>query len=250
MKLNLNGRVAVVTGAAQGIGLETSRQLALAGATVILADRHSASDRAIEIEAEGGHATAVTMDVSDEASVASAFERIRGAFGAPHILVSNAGISLPSSTLQTSLSTWRQVLDVNLTGAFLCAREVLPGMADAAWGRIVVMSSLNAKSAPVNGDNASYAASKAGLSGLIRNLAVEFGPAGVTVNGVAPGVVDTDLLRGAHDEASRRRLLSRIPVGHFATPLDIAALTTFLCSDFAGSITGEIVNVNGGLYFD
>jgi NAD(P)-dependent dehydrogenase (short-subunit alcohol dehydrogenase family) len=251
VNIDLSGRVALVTGAAQGIGHEIARRLGAAGAIVALADVNpDVHTRAAEFTEQGMRALAVELDVADEQSVEAGVAAVTREAGAPAILVNNAGISTPSATLDTSLERWRRVLDINLTGPFLVSRAVLPGMVAAGWGRIVTLSSFNAKSAPVNGDNASYAASKAGLTGLIHNLAVEFGAQGVTVNGIAPGIVDTELLRRAHTPERRAELLSRLPVGRFTTPSDIAALAVFLSSDLSGSITGEIINVNGGLYFD
>ena len=253
MNIDLSGRTAIVTGAGQGIGAAIAHRLAGAGASVVIADVNgeSVAERVAQLPAAAGPPHAgVLADVGDESSVAELVARVRADVGGPDILVNNAGISRPAGTLTTDLAHWEQVLRVNLTGAFLCSRACLPAMRDAGWGRIVNLSSFNAKSAPVRGDNASYAASKAGLTGLIHNLAVEFGPSGVTVNGVAPGIVDTELLRNAHPPQRRAELLARVPVGRFTTPDEVASLVTFLASDLARSITGEVININGGLYFD
>ena len=247
-------RVVVVTGAARGIGLEIATAFARAGHRAVLADLPSSLEQAQRaadgLVAQGLQASAVGIDVTDEASVEDGIRHVTAHLGAPEVLVNNAGISVPSATLETSLTQWNRVLAVNLTGQFLCARACLPAMRESGWGRIIGISSFNAKSAPVNGDNASYAASKAGLTGLIHNLAVEFGRGGVTVNGIAPGIVDTELLRGAHPPQRLAILIERIPVGRFTLPAEIAATAVFLASDGAASITGEVVNVNGGLYFD
>lgn len=253
MNIDLSQRVAVVTGAGQGIGWAIARQLADAGASLVIADINyeAAALRVTELPgANGATHLAVAVDVGDELSVAEMVERTTTTLGGPHVLVNNAGISRPASTLDTDLDRWEEVVRVNLTGAFLCSRACLPAMREAGWGRIVNLSSFNAKSAPIHGDNASYAASKAGLTGLIHNLAVEFAPAGVTVNGIAPGIVDTDLLRSAHTPERRAELVKRIPVARFTTPEEVASLAVFLASEQARSITGEIININGGLYFD
>ena len=251
MNISLTGRVALVTGAAQGIGLEIAKQLAAAGAHTVLSDINpTVADQAQRLTSSGFSVSWVELDTANESSVSAAVEHLVSTVGSPGILINNAGISKPSATLETSLAQWQKVIDVNLTGPFLVSRALLPGMRAAGWGRIVNMSSFNAKSSPVNGDNASYAASKAGLTGLIHNLAVEFGPDQITVNGIAPGIVDTALLRGAHSPERLEELKNRLPVGRFTTPADIAALAIFLSSDLAQSITGEIINVNGGLYFD
>lgn len=251
MQIDLTGRVALVTGGARGIGHEIAVQLATAGAHTVIADVDpGGSDRASELAATGLPVSYTPIDTADEESVERAVSEIAGRVGAPHILVNNAGVTMPAPTLETSKERWDKVLGINLTGPFLCARACLPGMREAQWGRIVNLSSFNAKSAPVNGDNISYAASKAGLTGLVHNLAIEFGHDSVTVNGIAPGIVDTELLRSAHPPERRAELKKRIPTGRFTTPADIAALAVFLSSDLAGSINGEIVNVNGGLYLD
>ncbi|BCJ37050.1 3-oxoacyl-[acyl-carrier-protein] reductase FabG [Actinocatenispora thailandica] len=249
MRIDLTGRTAIVTGAARGIGTAIAGSLAGAGATVVLADRDLEPARA-QAARIGAGAHALAVDVTDEESVTNLVGAVTQRHGGPHILVNNAGISLPAATLDTSVRRWEQVVGVNLTGPFLCARTCLPAMQVAGWGRIVNLCSFAGKSAPIYADNASYAAAKAGLTGLIHNLAVEFAAAGVTVNGVAPGIVDTELLRSAHDEARRAELAARIPAGRFTTPEEVASLVTFLCAPQAAAITGEIVDINGGLYLD
>jgi 2-hydroxycyclohexanecarboxyl-CoA dehydrogenase len=251
MNIDLAGRIALVTGAAQGIGLEIATQLAAAGADTVLSDLNpEVAERARTLASLGYSVTSVVLDTTDEVSISAAMEELQSTVGSPTILINNAGISSPSPTIETTAEMWSRVIAVNLTGPFLCSRAVLRGMRTAGWGRIVNMSSFNAKSAPVNGDNASYAASKAGLTGLIHNLAVEFGPDQITVNGIAPGIVDTALLRSVHPPERLAELKKRLPVGRFTTPADIASLAVFLSSDQAQSITGEIININGGLYFD
>ncbi|GLY87986.1 SDR family NAD(P)-dependent oxidoreductase [Actinoallomurus iriomotensis] len=248
------GRITLVTGAARGIGRQIATAFARSGHHVVIGDLPAAADTARAVAdgltGEGLSAGTVDLDVTDEDSVAAAVGRITETVGAPQVLVNNAGISRPAPTLETSLAQWNEVVAVNLTGQFLCARACLPAMRDAGWGRIIGISSFNAKSAPVNGDNASYAASKAGITGLTHNLAVEFGRDGITVNAIAPGIVDTELLRRAHPPQRLAELVDRLPTGRFTLPEEIAATAVFLAGDVAASITGEIVNVNGGLYFD
>lgn len=253
MRVDLSGRVALVTGAGRGIGAAIAEQLLEAGADVAVLDvsAERAREQAAALrEKHDRNVTAVPADVTDESSVRAALDQVTAQLGAVQILVNNAGVSMPGPSADMPVETWDQVLRVNLTGAFLCAKHCVRHMRDASWGRIVNIASFAAKSSPIYGDNASYAASKAGVVGLTHNLAVEYAAHGVTVNGIAPGIVDTDLLRSAHSEERRAELVRRLPVGRFTRPDEVAALAAFLASDHAASITGEIVNINGGLYLD
>ncbi|WP_275295418.1 SDR family NAD(P)-dependent oxidoreductase [Amycolatopsis sp. La24] len=247
MRITNAGRTALVTGGARGIGAAIAEAFANTGARVIVVDVAGAADCAESLAARSGSdVQALVLDVISEERIASAF----GAVGRIDILVNNAGISRPAATTETARKMWDEVLAVNLTAAFLCAKHALPGMREAGWGRIVSIASFAAKSSPIYGDNASYAASKAGLLGLTRNLAVEHGSRGITANAIAPGIVDTELLRSAHSPQRRAELLAKLPTGAFTTPEQVAGLAVFLASDIAGSVTGEVVNINGGLYFD
>lgn len=253
MNIDLTGKVVLVTGAGRGIGTAIAARFAETGADVVLSDIDSTSaERAAEQLAplSSGRIYGRQLDIADEADVARCLEALGRDVGPVQVLVNNAGISKPAATADTSLAVWEEVLRVNLTGAFLCAKHSLPGMLDGGWGRIVSIASFAAKSSPIYADNASYAASKAGLVGLIHNLAVEVAADGVTVNGIAPGIVDTDLLRGAHSPERRAELLARVPLGRFTDPVEVGSLAVFLASEFAASITGEVVNINGGLYLD
>lgn len=253
VRIDFNDRIAMVTGAGRGIGASIAAQFAAAGARVVIADVDGAAAEEMAAELAVGdedRARGIRLDVTDEEAIRSAIRNVENDHGPVQVLVSNAGISNPMATTETPLAVWENVLRVNLTGAFLCAKHCLPGMRAAGSGRIVTVASFAAKSSPIYGDNASYAASKAGLIGLIHNLAVEVAGDGITVNGIAPGIVDTDLLRRAHTPQRREELLARLPVGRFTTPEEVGALAVFLASDLAGSITGEVVNINGGLYFD
>lgn len=252
MPTKLTDHIAIVTGSARGIGASIARTLAESGARVAIVDLDAsgAAEQASQLTSEGQVALSAGVDVTDEGDVAGLVARIEQEWGKPDILVNNAGISQPAPTLEMTTASWRRVIEVNLTAAFICSRAVLAGMRENGWGRVVNVVSFAAKSSPIYADNASYAASKAGLVGLIHNLAVEFAPHGITVNGVAPGIVDTELLRGAHTPERRAELLRRLPVGRFTRPDEVASLVAFLASESAGSITGEIVNINGGLYLD
>ncbi|MET0863866.1 MAG: SDR family NAD(P)-dependent oxidoreductase [Nakamurella sp.] len=253
MEISHTGRTVLVTGAARGIGAAIATGFAAAGANVVIADLDEAGaarHAAVLADTHVVKTLGMGVDVTDEVQVAEAVERATAAFGSISVLVNNAGISRPGPTVDTTLDTWDKVLRANLTSAFLCAKYCLPAMRSAGWGRIVSVASFAAKSSPIYGDNASYAASKAGILGLTRNLAVEYGPAGITVNAIAPGIVDTELLRSAHSPERRTELLTKLPTGAFTTPDEIAALALFLASTQAASITGEVININSGLYFD
>ncbi|MCP1415740.1 SDR family NAD(P)-dependent oxidoreductase [Paenarthrobacter sp. A20] len=252
MLIDFKHKTAVVTGGARGIGAEIASRLALSGAKVIVADVDAAAAQAHahSIQAGGGTALGVRTDVTEEDSVAELMHQAKAAYGAPAILINNAGISLPSPSLEATVEAWNKVLAVNLLGAFICSKAALPAMKSAGWGRIVNVVSFAAKSSPLYADNAAYAASKAGLMGLIHNLAIEFAPYGITVTGVAPGIVETDMFRAAHSQVRHRELLAKLPIGRFTGADEVASLIAFLASDHASSITGEIININGGLYLD
>jgi 3-oxoacyl-[acyl-carrier protein] reductase len=250
--IDLSSRTAVVTGAGQGIGAAIARGLAACGAHIVVADRNAdgASRTARELADASFSAEAVTVDVAEEDAVAALFARLRESGRGCDILVNNAGISKPGATEQTPLDQWEAVFRVNTTGPFLCAKHAVAGMRERGWGRIVNIASFAAKSAPIYADNASYAASKAAVVGLTHNLAVEYAAHGVTVNAVAPGVIDSALLRSAHTPERRAELVGRIPAGRFTTAEEVAAAVTFLASEQASAIVGETLSVNGGMYLD
>lgn len=253
MNIDLTGRLALVTGAGRGIGTAIAAQLAASGADVVLADIDGAAaeHQAAALAGSGpGRIIGGALDITDEDAVASFLGGITSKIGPVQILVNNAGISRPAATIDTALDAWDEVLRVNLTGAFLCSKHCIASMRANGWGRMVTIASFASKSSPIYADNASYAAAKSGLVGLIHNLAIELATQGITVNGIAPGIVNTELLRSAHSEQRRAELVARVPIGRFATPEEVGALAVFLASDLAGSITGEIVNINGGMYLD
>jgi 3-oxoacyl-[acyl-carrier protein] reductase len=234
----IDGRVAVVTGGARGIGrciAETFRDL---GARVAAIDL-----KPEEIDGVLG----VAGDVGDEASVERAFAEIDQQLGPPQLAVLNAGILHKSPLEEHTLVDWQRMLDVNLTGPFLCARRVVGGMRQAGYGRIVIIGS----SAGVDGAGAAppplpaYAASKAGAMALAKSIAREYAPFGVTANALAPTLIDTGML-----STLSRDFRSTIPVGRYGRPQEVADLAVFLCSAHAGYITGEIVDINGGYLID
>ena len=245
------GRVALVTGAGRGIGAATARLLAREGATVALAARteEEISSVAHEISSRGSTGLPVSLDVADEDSVSACFERVRTELGNVTILINNAGTpGIPLPVAATQPDAWRRAFDVNVTGAFLCAREALPGMAAANWGRIVNVSSAAARH-PVAG-MAAYGASKAALDQLTRVLALEGGPYGIAVTGVYPGVVDTRMqeeTRGFGQELIGKQLHRMFQgyrdFGMLRPPEEPAELISYLCTPAAQRLSGHIIRL-------
>jgi 2-hydroxycyclohexanecarboxyl-CoA dehydrogenase len=244
-------RVAVVTGAASGIGLAIARHLAARGHKVGLLDlQHEAALQAAEhLGREGVTAIAVNADVTDRAAVDAALGEVRARLGPIRIMVTAAGLDSFDPFTDITIESWERTLAVNLTGTFHCLQAAVPDMVSARWGRMVTISSSSAQSGSPH--MAHYVASKAGVIGLTRALALELAPHGITVNTIPPGMIDTPMLRRA--EASGNigkieKLAARmIPVGRAGSPEDIAATCGFLCSDEAGFITGQVIGVNGGM---
>ena len=240
-----SSRIAVVTGAAGAIGSAVCRRLRDAGDTVVgldltadpLGDRTGA-EPAARIEM-------VPCDVADEESVAEAFARVRDRHGHPTVLVNNAGITGAGGVEDESPAAWRRIIDVNLTGAYLCARQVVAGMRAAGGGRIVNVASVNARFGGSALSGPAYAASKGGLVTLSRFLAREHAADGITVNAVAPGPHDTPMW-AALDDGLRDRILATVPGDAPGDPADLAAVIEFLCGPHAGYITGATIDVNGG----
>jgi 2-hydroxycyclohexanecarboxyl-CoA dehydrogenase len=244
-------RVAVVTGAASGMGLAIARHLAARGHRVGLLDMHGdAAQRAAgELREQGMSAVAVAADVTARAAVDAALADVRAQLGPVSIMVTAAGLDAFDPFTGITAETWARVLAVNLTGTFHCLQAALPDMLEARWGRMVTISSSSAQSG--SSHMAHYVASKAGVIGLTRALALELARHGITVNCIPPGMIDTPMLR--HAEAAGHigkldKLASRmIPAGRMGTPEEIAAACGFLCSDEAGFITGQTIGVNGGM---
>jgi NAD(P)-dependent dehydrogenase (short-subunit alcohol dehydrogenase family) len=244
--------VAVVTGGASGIGLGCARRLADDGHAVAVLDRNgpAADAAATELATASTQAVGVEVDVSDHTAVDNAFGRVRAELGPVGILVTSAGVESFDPVLDISPDTWARIIGVNLTGTFTCVQAALPDMLEAGWGRIVTISSSSAQSgAP---DMTHYAASKGGVIGLTKALAVELARRGVTANSIAPSLVDTPMARQAEadgDFPGVDVIGPMVPLGRAGTPADIAAACSFLCSEESGSyITGQIVGVNGGMY--
>ncbi len=244
-------RVAVVTGGASGIGLGVARAFAAEGHRVALIDRDGAAveTAAGELRNEGAVALALDVDVADRPSVEAGFERIRTDLGPIEILVTSAGIESFTPVLDITADGWDRIIGVNLTGTFACVQAALPDMLTAGWGRIVTISSSSAQSGAPN--MAHYAASKGGVIGLTKALAVELARSGITVNTIPPSLVDTPMARHAEavgDFPGVDVVGPMVPLGRAGTPEDIAAACSFLCSDGGSYITGQVIGVNGGMY--
>jgi len=244
------GRVAVVTGAASGMGLAIGRYLAARGDRVALLDlQGDAALRAAEgMRENGARVMAARVDVTDRAAVDDALSKVRAEFGPVEIMVTSAGLEAFDSFTDITIESWEHVLSVNLTGTFHCLQAAVPDMLAGRWGRIVTISSAGAQSGAPR--MAHYVSSKAGVIGLTKALALELAPHGITVNTIPPGVIDTPMARRAEaagDLPKFERLAARIPVQRAGTPDEVAATCGFLCSDEAGFITGQVVGVNGGM---
>ena len=245
--MKLEGRVAFVTGAAQGIGRAIALALAEDGADLALGDLNleKLEATAREVEGLGRKALALHLDVSSSDSVQAAVAKTLETWGKIDILVNNAGITKDNLVLRKKPQDWDAVLGVNLNGAFHCIRTVLPGMVKQRYGRIVNIASVVAQSG--NPGQANYIASKAGVIGLTKAVASEVGSRNITVNAVAPGFIATAMTEKL-PEAVRERMLTLIPVGRMGTDRDVAGGVRFLVSEEAGYITGHVLNINGGMY--
>ncbi|TNC29227.1 3-oxoacyl-ACP reductase FabG [Amycolatopsis alkalitolerans] len=244
-------KVAIVTGAAQGIGAATARRLASDGFAVAVLDlkEDTAEKVAADIESSGVRAIGVSADVSDADQVRAAVTRVHDTLGAPAVLVNNAGVTRDNLLFKMADADWDAVLGVHLRGAFLMSREVQRYMVAASWGRIVNLSSTSALG---NRGQANYATAKAGLQGFTKTLALELGKFGVTVNSIAPGFVQTDMTKataqriGQDWEAYVAARAAQIPVGRAGVPDDIAHAVSFFVSPGAGFVSGQVLYVAGG----
>jgi 3-oxoacyl-[acyl-carrier protein] reductase len=244
--LMLTGRVALVTGASRGIGRAIAASLAAGGAIVIAAARGDNARATVEaITAAGGQAEAAPLDVTDPASVDAVARGVIERHGRIDILVNNAGVTKDQLMLRMKRDDWDGVLAANLTGAFTCVQAVLKAMVKARHGRIISITSVVGEAG--NPGQANYAASKAGLIGFCKSLAKEVASRNVTVNVVAPGLIDTDMTR-ALTANTQRDWAEQIPLGRPGRPEDVAAAVCFLASDEASYITGQVLAVNGGMY--
>jgi 3-oxoacyl-[acyl-carrier protein] reductase len=239
-------RVAMVTGASRGIGRAIALRLAARGATVVAAARGDHAQTVVEeIRAAGGTADSVAIDVTDERLTLDAIAGVIGRHGRVDVLVNNAGITRDQLLLRMKREDWDAVLSTNLTAAFTCSQAVVKSMVKQRWGRIVNLTSVVGQSG--NAGQANYAASKAGLIGFTKSLAIELASRNITVNAVSPGLIDTDMTRAVSAGATEE-WAARIPLKRLGTPDDVAAAVEFLASDEASYITGHVLAVNGGMY--
>ncbi len=243
----LLGRIALVTGASQGIGRACALQLAKDGATVALAARNVEKLEAVaaEIAAAGGTAKAFALDVASEESIKACAKAVIAEFGKVEILVNNAGITKDGLMLRMKLQDWNDVLNTNLTGAFLLTQACASSMMKARWGRIINITSVVGEMGQAG--QANYAASKAGMIGLTKSVAREFASRGITANAVAPGYIETAMTAVLNDE-QKAAMTVHIPLQRVGQDSDIAAAVAFLASEGAGYITGHTLDVNGGMY--
>ncbi|HUX10067.1 MAG TPA: SDR family NAD(P)-dependent oxidoreductase [Terriglobia bacterium] len=244
---SLDGRVAVVTGASKGLGKQMAVALAQAGATVAVVARSRELLEGVKagIEAQGGKAHAIVADVREEAEVARLAAQVRAEAGDPDILINNAGINLRKPLHQFTLEEWRLVTQTNLDSAFLCSRAFVPGMIEKKFGRVINLASTMAHVALA--ERTAYCASKAGLLGMTKALALELAPHGITVNGISPGPFATEMNTVLLEDPVRNaQFLSKIPVGRWGKVEEIGPLAVFLCSEAAGFITGTDILIDGG----
>jgi 3-oxoacyl-[acyl-carrier protein] reductase len=244
---SLKDKVAFVTGASQGIGRATSLALAEAGANVAVAARSAEKLASLvaEITQAGGEAVAVPLDVADPEQVKNAFKQALQQFGRLDILVNNAAITHDTLALRMKLEDWESVLRTNLTGAHLCIQQALGAMLKQRSGRIINLTSVVAQTG--NAGQANYVTSKAGLIGLTRAIAVEVASRSITVNAVAPGFIETPMTDPLSSEL-KEKMKSMIPLARFGKDREVATAIVFLASDEAGYITGQVLDVNGGMY--
>jgi 3-oxoacyl-[acyl-carrier protein] reductase len=245
--MNLEGKVAIVTGASRGIGLASMLALGELGATVVgtATSEQGATNISQTLESHGLKGFGRVLRIEDKAQVEALVKGLSDEVGAPTIVVNNAGITRDNLMLRMKDQEWDDIISTNLTGAFYLSRACLKPMMKARWGRIINVSSVVGSTG--NAGQANYAAAKAGLIGMSKSLAQEVGSRGITVNVVAPGFIDTDMTRGLAD-AQREALLKSIPMNQLGQPENIANAIAFLASELASYVTGETLHVNGGMY--
>ena len=248
MTIRLDGQVALVTGASRGIGRAIAERLARAGAAVFInfVQNQAAAEEVLEqIQADGGQAALCRFDVGDGTAVTTAVQKVLERQGKIDILVNNAGMSIDTLLVRLKADEWTQVLNANLTGVFLCTKAVTRSMMRQRSGRIINLTSVVAQTG--NAGQAAYSAAKAGVIGFTKTMAKELASRSITVNAVAPGFIETDMTRSLPEEA-KTGYLSHIPAGRWGTVEEVADVVAFLANPRAGYITGQVINVNGGMY--
>jgi 3-oxoacyl-[acyl-carrier protein] reductase len=245
--MSLSGRVAIVTGASQGIGRSIALKLAQKGATVALAARNQAKldELAAEIAGAGGKAAVFVLDVGNEDQVKATFKKVIADLGKIDILINNAGITRDQLVMRMKRADWDEVINTNLTSAYLCIQQAIGSMLKQRWGRIINVTSVFGQTGQAG--QANYAASKAGLIGLTMAMAREVASRNITCNAVAPGFIETAMTSTLSEEF-KQTALKVIPLGRVGATDDVANAVAFLASDEAGYITGQTLNVNGGMY--
>ena len=245
--MTLSGRVAVVTGASQGIGRTIALKLALAGATVVVVARNQSKldELATEIQDAGGKASAFVVDVGNEEQVKATFKQIIAQLGTIEILVNNAGLTRDQLVMRMKRADWDEVINTNLTSAYLCTQQAISSMLKQRWGRIINVTSIFGQIGQAG--QANYASSKAGLIGFTMAIAREVASRSITCNAVAPGFIETAMTSTLTEEF-KQTALKIIPLGRVGTTGDVASAVAFLASEEAGYITGHVLNVNGGMH--
>jgi 3-oxoacyl-[acyl-carrier protein] reductase len=242
----LNGRVAVITGASQGIGRSCALKLSKSGASVALLARNKQKleELAGEITSSGGRAYVAATDLENEDQIKNAFKAVVAELGKIEILVNNAGITRDQLIMRMKRANWDAVINTNLTSAYLCTQQAISSMLKQRWGRIINITSIFGQMGQAG--QANYASSKAGLIGLTMAIAREVGSRNITCNAVAPGFIETAMTSVLSEEL-KQKALETIPLGRIGTPEDVANCVAFLASEEAGYITGHVLNVNGGM---
>lgn len=246
--MSLNDKIALVTGASRGIGQAIAHRLAQSGATVIgTATSESGAEKITEnFKAAGLNGTGMALNVTDPESIESALNAIKGEYGrTPDILVNNAGITRDNLLMRMKDEEWESILNTNLTSIFRLSKACLRSMMKSKWGRIITIGSV--VGAMGNAGQANYSAAKAGLIGFSKSLAREVGSRGITVNVVAPGFIDTDMTKALNDD-QKQAMFDQIPMARLGQPEEIANAVNFLAAEESGYITGETINVNGGMH--
>ena len=245
--MSISSRVAIVTGGGQGIGRQISLKLAENGAIIVVCDINidTAKEVAGEIEKNGGKSLAVHTNITSSEDVSTLIDQTLSTFGRIEILVNNAGITRDNLIMRMSEADWDQVLSINLKGAFLCSQAVLRPMIKQRWGRIVNIASVVGVMG--NAGQANYASSKAGVIGLTKTIAKEVASRGITANAIAPGFIDTGMTDKLSDTV-KQEAIRQIPIGSFGMPTDVANAVAFFASEESHYITGQVLNVDGGMF--